>query len=317
MTEKHLIEKFALTTSGYADFEGRAGEVIADIVAAAPTLADLVPQTGIKAGSSIDLNILTTDVTWSSADCVSTETGDNTVLAPRNIAVVRLSDRELLCLDKLDAKVPQLQRAGAKNEDLTFSEAFINLKVKNNAKELEKLAWRGSVTGGTGNLALANGYIEIAKSETGSLAYASTHTGATKSDIIELVRRALDNRTDEMFEMGATLYMSSAYANLLSQALVDANLFNFGQVSLNEQGIMEFMFPGTNVRIKGTYGLSSNDSLFMTIDGNLRWGTDLESDAENVELFYDKYHKQLVSDIVFAAGFQYEFPSQVVFIEKV
>ena len=317
MTEKTLIEKFALTTSGYADFDGRAAEVVADIVAGAPTLVDLVPQTGIKAGSSMDLNILTTNVTWSSADCVATETGDNTVLAPRNIAVVRLSDRELLCLDKIDAKVPQLQRAGAKNEELTFSEAFIELKVKNNARELEKLAWRGSVTGGTGNLALADGYCEIAKGETGSLAYAATHTGATKSNIIELVREALDNRTDEMFEMGATLYMSSAYASMLSQALVDANLFNFGQIAENENGILEFFFPGTNVRIKGTYGLSSNDSLFMTIDGNLRWGTDLENDKEEVELFFDKYHKQLVSDIVFAAGFQYEFPSQVVFIEKV
>jgi len=120
-----------------------------------------------------------------------------------------------------------------------------------------------------------------------------------------------------MREDGSVLFMSSAYVSLLSQALVDANLFNYGQVSENENGLMEFNFPGTNVKIKGTYGLSSNNSMFLTIEGNLRYGTDLENDKENVELFFDKYHKQLVSDLVFAAGFQYELPSQVVYVKTI
>jgi hypothetical protein len=314
MTEKKIYENFALTPSGYADYEGRANEVISQIVAGAPTLADLVPQTGIKAGSSTDLNILRTDITWSSANCVSTETGNNTTLKPRNISVVRLSDRELMCLDTLDAKVPQLQRAGAMNDELTFADAFINLKVKQNAKQLEKLAWLGNTSTGSGNLALADGFLAIANGETSDLAYYVTgSTASTLSTIIADVRVLLNNRTDEMFEMGAILYMSSANANLLSQALVDANLFNFGQVSENENGILSFMFPGTNVIIKGTYGLAGNASFFLTLEGNLRMGTDMENDKENVELFFDKYHKQLVSDIVFAAGFQYEFPEQVVY----
>jgi len=317
MNIEKIYENFALTTSGYADFRGRANEVISELIASAPTLSMLVPQTGIKAGSSTDLNILTTDVTWSSADCLSTETGDNTVLAPRNISVVRLTDRELLCLDKLDAKVPQLVAAGARNEELSFSEAFINLKVAANAKELEKLAWKGNVAAGSGNFALTDGFLKIADGETGALAYYATGTTAVLADIVAKVRVALDNRTDEMRENGSTLFLSSAYASLLSQALVDANLFNYGQVSENENGVMEFNFPGTNVKIKGTYGLSSNNSMFLTIEGNLRYGTDLENDKENVELFFDKYHKQMVSDLVFAAGFQYEFPSQVVYIKTI
>ncbi len=104
---------------------------------------------------------------------------------------------------------------------------------------------------------------------------------------------------------------------MLSQALVDSNLFNFGAVSYNEDGTMTFMMPGTNVKIMGTYGISGNDSVYCTIEGNRRFGTDLENDKETVELFYDKYHKQLVSDIVFAAGFQVELPSQVIYIKKV
>jgi hypothetical protein len=318
MNEKKLIEKFNLTVSGYADFVGRETEVISEIVASAPTLKNLVPMTGIKANSSTDLNILSTDVTWTSGDCVATETGDNTVLKPRLISVKRLSDRELICLDKLDAKVPQLQAAGAMNDSLSFSDALINLKVAKNAKALEKLAWGGSLTGGTGNLALADGYCEIAKGETGSLAYYSTMTAQTKATIIDTIQtKVLDKRTDEMFENGATIYMSNAYASFLSQALIDKNLFHFGQVAENADGTMSFVYPGTNVKIVGTYGLNASSNLFCTIDGNLRFGTDMESDRETVEVFYDKYHKQLVSDIVFAAGFQYELASQVIFISKV
>ena len=317
MNEKTIFENFALTPTGYADFDGRENEVISQIIASAPTLADLIPQIGIKAGSSTNLNILRTDVTWSSADCVSTETGDNTTLKPRNISVVRLSDRELMCLDTLDAKIPQLQKAGALNTELTFSDAFINLKVKQNAKQLEKLSWLGNVATGTGNLALTDGFIAIAESETADLAFYATQDAPTLGTIVDDVRVALNNRTDEMYEMGATLYMSSANAAMLSQALVDLNLFNYGQVSENENGILSFTFPGTNVKIKGTYGLAGSVAFFMTLDGNLRMGTDMENDKENVELFYDKYHKQMVSDIVFAAGFQYEFAEQVVYIGAV
>jgi hypothetical protein len=317
MTEKKLITKFNLDVSGYADFEGREKEVISEIVASAPTLKDLVPMTGIKANSSTDLNILSTDVTWTSGDCIATETGDNTVLKPRNISVKRLSDRELICLDKLDAKVPQLQSAGAMNDSLSFSEALINLKVAKNAKSLEKLAWAGSLTGGTGNLALSDGYCEIAKGETADLAYYSTMTAQTKATIIDTIQtKVLDKRTEEMFENGMTIYMSSAYASLLSQALIDKNLFHFGQVAENADGTMRFTYPGTNVKIVGTYGLSSSSNLFCTIDGNLRFGTDMESDKETVDVYYDRFQKKLVSDIVFAAGFQYELASQVIFISK-
>ncbi|MCP4761465.1 MAG: hypothetical protein GY870_06760 [archaeon] len=263
----------------------------------------------------MDLNILKTDVTWSSANCVATETGDNTSLNARKISTTRLSDRELMCLDDISAKVPQLLRAGAYEDEITFSEALIELKVKQNAKQLAKLAFQGSITGGTGNLALADGYLEIAKGESGDLAHYATTTGSTLSTIIDDVRVALNNRTDEMFENATTIYMGVANASLLSQALVDANLFNFGQVKEDELGYLSFMFPGTNVKVVGTPGMAGG--FFMTVDGNLRYGCDLENDAESVEVFFDKYHKQLVSDIVFSIGFQYHEPAQVIFIEKI
>ncbi|CAA6810471.1 MAG: Unknown protein [uncultured Sulfurovum sp.] len=312
MNEKNVKLKFNLDVSGYADFEGRAGEVVSNIFSSSRVLASIIPQTGIKANTSTTLNILDTDVTWSSADCVSTETGDNTDLTPRVINVVRLSDRELICLDKIDAKIPQLQSAGAKNEDLSFENALVELKVAKNAKALEKLAFQGNITGGTGNLALADGWLTIAENESADLAYFATSGASNAGTIIADVDAAIAEMTDEMHEYGATLYMSNAQVAMLSAALVKANLFNFANVTI-DNGMMSFQYPGINLTVIGTSGMNSGK--FITINDNLSYGTDLDSDKESVEVFYDKYHKELVSDIVFAAGFQYKFPSQVIYIK--
>ena len=44
MNEKLMRENFNLDVSGYADFDGREMEVIAEIFATAPTLSSLIPQ---------------------------------------------------------------------------------------------------------------------------------------------------------------------------------------------------------------------------------------------------------------------------------
>lgn len=321
--KKITAEEFALTVSGYTDYKQRIPEIIADVIAGAPTLANLVPQTGAKANTTVDLNILATDVTWSNANCVDGETGNNTVLSPRPVAVKRLSDRELLCLDELDAKLPIIQSAGAKNDSLPFEEVFIDLKVKNNSKWLEKLAWQGNTVAGVGNLGKATGYLKIADGETGALAGYDTFSSFTPSTCITLVNEILDLRTPEMYESDdVTLYMDLPKFSMLSRALTAAfgiagTGMNLDTANENQSGQNEFMYPGTNVRIKGTHGLNGNGSLFLTMESNLRYATDLESDKEEVDVFYDKYHKKLVSDLVFAIGFQYQFPEQAVYYKYV
>jgi len=320
-----IKEIFALSVSGYGDFVDRKSEIIANLICGAPTLESLVPMTGAKAGTTVELNMLSTAVTWQGGDCVTTATG-TTTLAPRSVAVKRITDREELCLDKLDAKLPMIQKAGARNEELPFAQLFMDLKVANNSKQLEKLAWRGSLTGGTGNLGLADGWIMKAEAETSSLAYYSTITAFTNTNdayIISKLEAILTNRSDEMREMETTIWCSPAYFSIISKALRTTYGMNGTGVYTNagagnlEGRIQEMWYPGENVLIKATHGLSSNDSLFCTFQANLRYVTDMESDKENVELFFDKYHKALVSDIIFSIGFQYEMPEHVIYMKKI
>ena len=323
-SKKEIKEEiFGLTVSSLPDHVENPGEIIANIIEGTSVLGKLVPMTGAKANTQVQLNILNTDVTWSSADCVSAQTGDNTVITDRYVNVVRLSDREEMCLDLLDSKLGMIQSAGSRNEDLPFAAMYIDFKVNKNSKQLNKLAWQGSIASGTANLALADGWLEIASTETGSLNhYASgeVYNAATAIDVVRA--NFIANRSEDMIENGdLVVFMSLGNYNTLSTAIIDAfgiagtgSFLNSGDQ--NQLGLYEMIFPGSDVVIKGDSGLPA-DAMFSTTISNLRYATDLESDRESVELFYDRYHNALVSNIVFAIGFQYEFPEMVTMIDGI
>ncbi len=319
-------ECFAFDVSGYSDWIDRETEMIADLVAGAPTLESLIPMMGAKAGTTVELNRISTDVTWQGGSCVTDSSG-TTTLAPRVVEVKRVTDREELCLDDIDAKLGFIQSAGANNQDLPFAEVFMGLKIANNSKQLEKLAWRGSLTGGTGNLALADGWIEKAKAETGDLASFSTFSGMSSlntAGVIAQMRAVLSARTDEMRERNdVVIYLAPGDFEIVANAIVDTfgiagtGLYvNSGsEIQLGE--VQQMFWPGSSVKVKATHGLSSNNSIFSTYEENLRYVTDLQSDMEVVDLFFDKKSRALISDIIFAIGFNYNQPEHVIYVEKV
>jgi len=327
-TKKELLDEcFALDVTNYSDYIERTAEIIANVVATAPTLQDLTPMTGVKANHTVQLNILDTSVVFSNADCVNTATGDATVLSPRNVTVKRLTAREEMCLDVLDSKLPMIQSAGARNEELPFAALYMDLKIAEVGKWLEKMLWQGDTTivGTTNNLNKVTGFLKIADGETGALGYYDTITATDllPANIVATVQGLINNRTAEMYEMeNVKIWMSQGdYATLQQALLKDYGIYGAGVFENTGKpdgsGMSRSYFLGTNVEIIGTHGLNGNRSIFMTNHNNLRYVTDMESDKEHVEIFFDKYHKRLVSDIIFAMGFQYEFPENVGYLKFV
>lgn len=314
-------EMFALDVSTMPDFVDNKGEIIMDLLAGAPTLAGIVPMTGAKANTQVQLNILDTSVVWDAGNCVNTVTGGDTTIDPRFVDVVRLTDREEICLDDLDAKLPMLMPAGARNEILPFAKQYIELKVNRNSKQLEKLAWQGNTGTGTGNMALVDGYLAIADGELSDLAYNDTFADFF-TDPIAVVDELLENRTDEMYEMDDfVINMPLSYFSALAKAIRNSfgisgtgDFMNSGQE--NQAGVATMIYPGTNITVRGLAGMGGKDAIFATSLSNLRYVTDLENDKEDVELYYSKDKKAMVSDLVFAIGFQYEFPGKVLYMTK-
>jgi hypothetical protein len=220
-----------------------------------------------------------------------------------------------------------LQKAGANNEELPFADVYMGLKLAENSKQVEKLAWRGDLTGGTANLAVTDGWLAKANAETGSLGYYATFSGLSEgqaSVTIAQLRTILSNRTDELRERAdTTINCAPADFEIIANAIVDTygiagtGLYMNSGSEIQLGNVQEMFWPGSNVKIKATHGLSSNNSLFCTYEQNLRYTVDLASDQDTVDMFFDKYHRALVSDIIFTIGFNYEQPAHVLYVRKV
>jgi len=325
--KREAQETFSLDPTALPDYIDNKGDIIVNLISRAQTLAMITPQTGIKAGSTERLNILSTGVVWSDGDCVSSPTGATTVLTPRDISTVRLTDREELCLDLLDAKLPMIQAAGARNEELPFSALYIETKVMENAKALEKLTWQGSIATGAGNLALQDGYLELALQDTGNLGYEQTYGAGDFSaiadfsaDPIKAVELFNANMPEEMDDRDDVIFfVSNSNFKALAKDIRDTYGLDATGVFLdsgfeNQEGRRMLKFPGTEIIVMGTHGLSGSDSMFGTYLENLRYGTDLENDKEDVDLFFDKKDKVLVSDVVFSIGYQWQDSSQIMIV---
>lgn len=312
-------EIFSLDPSALANVIDKR-EIIANLIAGAPTLTNAIPYLGAKANTTVEIPVLSTSINWSNANCNTTASG-TTALVPRNVAVKRLNDREELCLDVLDAKLTSLP-AGARNEELPFADMFLKLKVDLNSKALEKALWLGNISTGTGNNSKVDGLLAIADGETSSLGYyVASFTGVTGAAVLAAVDGIMANRTDVQREAeDFTIYMSQANFSLLSAQFI--SVYGIAATGMflntgaeNQMGKELMVYPGTNVKIQATQGLNGNKTLFAIPASQIRYATDLEADREQVELFFDKYHKALVSDLVFAIGFQYEFPANVSYVK--
>lgn len=311
---------FGLDVSAYDAAIENSGELIADMFDAADVLSMVTISTGHKANTIVQRNVISTNIVGSNSNCVTDRT-EQTVIAPRKIQMRRLAFGEPICLDDLDEVLPQIQSAGAKNESLPFANLYVDMKLNEIAHFLPKLAWQGDESIVSGNLNLANGWLKQMDSETSDLAYFSSGvTAFTTSNAIAVIDTLLDNRSEKMFEDdNLVLFLDHAKFSILRQALVAAyGIYGAGEFvntgSENQAGKRMFFYPGTTIRVYADSGLNGNGSIVLANPSNLVMLTDLVSDKDNVDLFFDKKSKSLISDIVFTAGFSYDFPGNIGYI---
>lgn len=312
---------FGLDVSAYETAIENPGELIADMIDNTDVLGMITVSTGHKANTIALKNVIDTDLVGSNSNCDVTR-GEETVIAPRETSMKRLSFGESICLDDLDEVLPMIQSAGAKNESLPFANLYIDLKLNKISNLLPKIAFQGDTSLLTGNLRLADGWLKKMDAESASLGYFNDDaTAFDATSAIEIVSLLIDNRTEAMFEDdNLVMFMDQAKFSILRQALVAAyGIYGAGEFvntgSENQAGKRAFYFPGTTIKVVSTSGLNGNGSIVLVNPTNLYMNTDLVSDKDNVDLFYDKKSKSLNADIVFTAGFNYDFPGRIGYLK--
>ena len=267
------------------------------------SVANMRKQLGVKTKEKLNyLNV--TPALQSGKDCGFNASG-STVFSDRDITVKTIKAQDEYCdRDLLGKFAESLVNIAAGKETLPFEAQIVDEVVKGIRKQVEKMVWQGDTTLGI------DGLIKIA--DTGGDDAASTVkvSIAKGTDIYEAVKAVYLAIPEELLDK-AFIGLSPANFRAFTQAMVEKNYFHYS--GPQDANVNEFIFPGSNVKVKSIQGLSGvNDKIYASVWDNLVYGTDLLNDEEVVNAWYDPNTELFRYTIRFNAGVSTLFPDEVV-----
>ena len=289
--------------SALSDFSNEvAGKIVPKIVFEGYTTSILPIQEGIKYQEP--LNIFEVDLQVQSGDCVSTPSGSFDA-TQRTITVTQRTSYDGLCLDNLNPKylgISALDR-GSYNETFKLASVYTEQIVNQMKKSDDAFLW--STSGGLG---------ELTSGSTAGVVVPDAATGSVSSaTILGITDALIENLSDDVADRDdLTIWMSVSNFRKFITALRGINNYFFDASAIsNRTGILQIAYPFQNVKVVGTAGISG-DRIALMPDAYAVVGTDLLSDVDNFQLWYDINADQLKHRLKSKLGVQIAFPEYVV-----
>ena len=261
-------------------------------------------QTNVTAETPIirlDSSITLADASSCGFTATGSDTFSNRLLSPKFLKV----NKEFCPKTLLKTWAHSDVRMNALGQEMPFEELLINNNINELAKVNERLIWEGDTTSGTGNLALMDGIISIAKKDENTI---KLEKGS--DDLWTRVEKTWLRLAPEVADK-CTLFMSIANYKQLIVELMNKNMYH---VFETYEGEYRMTMPGTNLVIRGVSGITE-DVLICTPEENLYLGVDGESDSETVDLYFDKSDRTFKFVVEYAYAVQYAF-SEFVYINQ-
>ena len=318
-----------LTSGLQAYIEEQNFPLIAKALTSSPTMALVEKQVGVKGKSAI--NLADIDINFQDGSgCAWNEDGDIT-LTQRFIDPAKLKLQMEFCPKELEAIYLRTQLpSGAHYETIPFEEFFANYLVSKIAAELEKMIWKSvgavptsSLPTGSGNYQFFNGFRDAIlgasyiDANTASYVDSTVLSTALKAgNMIEAVQRVYAAAADAVIEnddavvfVGADKFRELAIAIQNGMGLATAG----GQLQgyQTEMGSLSMLFPGTNLRIQATSGLTAVNDVYLSRTSNMFVGVDLEEDASRIESWYSQDDRKFKIAVELTVGAQVAFPDQI------
>lgn len=267
------------------------------------SVANMRKQLGVKTKEKLNyLNV--TPALQSGKDCGFNASG-STVFSDRDITVKTIKAQDEYCdRDLLGKFAESLVNIAAGKETLPFEAQIVDEVVKGIRKQVEKIVWQGDTTLGIDGLLkmAASGGTDSASTVNVSIAKGTNIYEAVKAVYLAIPEGLLDK---------AFIGLSPANFRAFTQAMVEKNYYHYS--GPQDANVNEFIFPGSNVKVKSIQGLSGvNDKIYASVWDNLVYGTDLLNDEEVVNAWYDPNTELFRYTIRFNAGVSTLFPDEVV-----
>ena len=281
-------------------------------------------RTGIK--SSAKIPVLESTVPFQASACSFTTSGTTTINQV-SIAVTDIMFQESFCLNDLNQYYTQKYLpAGSINESLSIAQNIIDRKLAQVARNVEQMIWQGSTTYGNSTvLKQINGWLRTI--DVAGTAVAATPSTLNSTNVLTIFddvyakvpAAAIANEPIVAFCGYDTFRLlaakiTSTYGIYGSQYTTDVVWNNW-----------ELMYPGTNMKIVAVSGLNNDNPvdtgslataarnrIIATYASNLVYGTDLQSDTDNIEAWYSQDNRVWRLHGQFKAGVAVKFIDHVV-----
>lgn len=278
--------------------------IIRNVVLRSRTIAGMAKQTGIK--TSAALHYLDVDPEFQSGKgCGFTPQG-TVELTDRQIDTGIIKVNMEICPDNLLGKWAEyLVKIGAGEEELPFEQYIVDGIVSGIQDKLEKAVWQGDTTSADADLNKFDGLLKLANAADGvvkvKIAARASAYEAIKAVILALPEKIMNR---------SAVYVSPAIFRSFMFEMVEKNFYhydgNHGEIP------EEFVFPGTGNRVIMADGLSGTQNILAADPRNLYYGTDLESNAETVDIWFSKDDDVFKLKVKWNSGVQFAFPDEVV-----
>ena len=176
-------------------------------------------------------------------------------------------------------------------------------------EKIEKLIWQGDKTAHSGdnNLKWIDGWLAIAEDES-DVIDESIASGASAYAGIMQVYAALP---EHVLNRQPIIFVSPSIYRSFLMEMVAQNLYHYSGPG-NGAAPQEFYLPGTGCRVRSTPGLEGSLKILGTYAQNMVYGTDMQGNDENIDLWFSKDDDVWKLKVLWNSGVQFYFPNFVV-----
>jgi len=314
--------------SAYTD-ENRA-DIVTKSILGARTMGLIDVRAGIK--SAMKVPILDVTAPFQAGGCGAFNTSGTTTLTQTTITPVTLKLNMSFCPNELEAyftqkylKAGSLYSGTYDSQDGIDNAFFTAITDRIQAyinKQVEAMLWLGNTaTTADPNLKLMNGFIKTI--DTAATAIAATQQASISAALVqdifeEIIFVKIPNA---ILNDNPAVFCSQEDFRLLILALAKKNLFHYSPTTAEYSGL-EFMYPGSNVKIIAVPGLNSDNGtglptaakhrIFAGTTSNFVVGVDLENDIKTFDLYYSKDNREVRMAMDFKLGVANHFTDQIV-----
>jgi hypothetical protein len=284
----------AFNVSALADFNNEvAGKIVLDTVYKGNTAEYVSIQEGIKYQEPINLVSVTPYA--QGGDSVTSFTG-SVDFTQRNITVTKRTFLDSMNLQSLTSKYLGISALpeGSYEETFALLNDVTSDLVRKVQQDNDNFIWN-AISGSAysaGLTPIGDGLLQIISGSTSGVNIpsgtgANVITGSTA--YTQLTDMLASENANVLDAEDLTFFMGTSVFQRVISGLTTQNLFHFDPTTVERRGgFYEVPLPGyPNVKIVGTWGLRDSERVVLGPSSDAFVGTDLTSDTNNFQLWYD------------------------------